>query len=221
MGLKYETRRSAQESWDLVVANSRSIEKYASLLFNIYSEALSGSTVCRSDTIQQSFLAAFRAAQLFDESRGVRFMTYASKGIRTAVRRVFSSGLDVVPVGVVDGDDPTGEHADPPKWLLALLDVSDWQTEEIVDRIDRVNLYEEVVIALGSLSLRQHTVLDQHYRCGRSYAEIARDLGVCRERTRKLAEEGLELMRSRLRESRDAKMAACHGRISNSSSKSV
>jgi RNA polymerase primary sigma factor len=155
-----------------------------------------GNGVPLSDLVNEGNLGLLKAVERFDETRGVRFVSYAHWWIRRAIvesieryRGRFDAG---VPLSL---DEPLGPDSDG-----TLQDVlPDPRGVEPDRRILRESLRTAIEASLADLPRREASVVRRYYGLGVGYGEdlgeIGRSLGVSKERARQLRDRGLARLR--------------------------
>lgn len=157
-----------------------------------------------ADLVNEGNLGMLRAVERFDESRGVRFVSYAHWWVRRAiveaVRR--ESGL---PTGdgriarAVSLDEPSaGGGAGTLQEVLA-----DDRLPPPEQRLLRLAMRQSLEASLIDVPERERDVVRRYFGLDAERPEslnrIARDLGITRERARQLKERGLARLRAHAR----------------------
>lgn len=157
-----------------------------------------------ADLVNEGNLGLLRAVERFDESRGVRFVSYAHWWVRRAiveaVRR--ESGL---PTGdgqiarAVSLDEPSvGGGASTLQEVLA-----DDRLPPPEQRLLRLAMRQSLEASLIDVPERERDVLRRYFGLDaerpESLNQIARDLGITRERARQLKDRGLARLRAQAR----------------------
>jgi RNA polymerase primary sigma factor len=150
-----------------------------------------------ADLVNEGNLGLLRAARRFDETRGVRFISYAHWWVRRSI------------VEAVERHAGRG-HEGGPSWLSLDEPLADGQgtLQEVLadprqdgpDReVVREALRGAIEAGLSDLPEREREVLRRYFGLGRggsdSLEEIARTLGVSRERVRQLRDRGISRLR--------------------------
>lgn len=141
-----------------------------------------------------------RAAQTFDPARGIRFSTYATNGIRFALKRVWQELYDSRgnprrrPWLLTDLDLPEDDDTGTDLWsqLLARDDPDQGERLDLTEEVARVKR------ALRRLPLRERLVLRLRFLRGLALRETAGRIGVSFERVRQLQAQALERVRQKL-----------------------
>jgi len=156
------------------------------------------------DLVNEGNLGLLKAAERFDETRGVRFVSYAHWWVRRAiveaVRR--ESGLrwgDGEIARPVPLDEPLGARGS--STLQEVLADDREPTPE--RRLLRSAMRRSLEASLVDVPGRERDVLRRYFgldsRPPESLSEISRDLGITRERARQLKERGLSRLRAQAR----------------------
>lgn len=153
-----------------------------------------------ADLVNEGNLGLLRAAERFDETRGVRFISYAHWWVRRAIveaidRHEGRGGRDAPLLSL---DEPIVGGGGTLQEVLA--DPRDEGPERGVVRRALRNALEA---GLTDLPERERLVLRRYYGLdgdgSETLAEIARALGVSRERARQLRDRGLARLRMHAR----------------------
>jgi RNA polymerase sigma factor (sigma-70 family) len=153
------------------------------------------------DLVQEGYVALWDAVNNFDESRGVKFSTYATKAIRNRmldlVEHEMAHGMTNKYRRRLDPEvEPLKERAGAKPTTLEEL-ASDGSSEGAAAEQVYFHRYEEILIpALDSLSERQQQSLLLHFGDDQKPSEIADFLHVSRPRVTALIQTGLERMRA-------------------------
>ena len=160
-----------------------------------------GNGVPLSDLVNEGNLGLLRAVERFDETRGVRFVSYAHWWVRRAIvesiDRHRGRGRHAAPDrAALSLDEPLGPHTDG-----TLQDVlPDPHAVEPERRMVRESLRTAIEASLADLPPREAAVVRRYFGLGHGHDEdlgqIGRSLGVSRERARQLRDRGLARLRS-------------------------
>ncbi|MDX1392880.1 MAG: sigma-70 family RNA polymerase sigma factor [Gemmatimonadota bacterium] len=152
------------------------------------------------DLVNEGNLGLLRAAERFDETRGVRFVSYAHWWVRRAIieaiDRHVAHPVDAVPVAELSLDEPLDPDGDG-----TLQDIlADPDADPPDAPLSREVLRTAVEASLADLPRREATVVRRYYGLESGYAEnlreIGRGLGVSPERVRQLRDRGLARLRA-------------------------
>lgn len=157
-----------------------------------------------ADLVNEGNLGLLRAVERFDETRGVRFVSYAHWWIRRAiveaVRR--ESGLPTHEGGIarpVSLDEPLGPRG--PNTLQEVL--ADDRHPPPERRLVRLAMRHSLEASLLDVPERERDVLRRYFGLDSDRPEslnaIAADLGITRERARQLKQRGLDRLRAHAR----------------------
>lgn len=158
-----------------------------------------GNGVPLADLVNEGNIGLLRAAERFDETKGVRFVSYAHWWVRRAI-------VDAIDAhrGVPRGDGGARISLDEPltQGRGTLQDVlSDPTAATPESDVVEGALRTAVEASLADLPEREALVLRRYFGIGTGGSEdlgqIGRSLGVSRERARQLKERGLARLRSR------------------------
>jgi RNA polymerase primary sigma factor len=157
-----------------------------------------GNGVPLADLVNEGNIGLLRAAERFDESRGVRFVSYAHWWVRRAIvdaidrHRGFPRGGGTR----ISLDEPLTEGNGTLQDVLP-----DATAAPPEGRLVQADLRNAVEASLADLPEREAAVLRRYFGVGTDAAEdlgeIGRSLGVSRERARQLKERALSRLRSR------------------------
>jgi RNA polymerase primary sigma factor len=183
-----------------------------------------------ADLINEGNIGLLRAARRFDETKGVKFISYAVWWIRQAILQALAhqarpvripvghagqlrtgvaiGGHVVVIRGSLSLDAPMGTRSD---MLLGEV-LADETTVAPDDSMQEGDLEEATAAALATLRPRELNVLRRYFGLDHkdplTLEEIAEGLGVTRERVRQIKDHALR----KIRESRHASaLASFHG----------
>ncbi|MDX1578919.1 MAG: sigma-70 family RNA polymerase sigma factor, partial [Gemmatimonadota bacterium] len=153
-----------------------------------------------ADLVEEGNLGLVQAADRFDPSRGVRFISYAQFWIRRSIRQALAAQLerptrDERPWKRVSFDEPV------PGTSVSLAEVlADRRNPAPGERLAREGLRGTLEASLADLPEREAGVLRSYFGLGRErpldLGEIASELGVSRERARQLKERALSRLRA-------------------------
>lgn len=159
-----------------------------------------GHGVPLADLVNEGNLGLCYAADRFDPSRGVRFISYAHFWVRRAMmqsisrHRGRSSSRELMPLPV-SLDEPAAGSSHSMGELLE--DVDSPAPEDGLARADLRRVLERT---LSDLPSREREVVRLYFGLGARHAatlgEIADEIGVSRERARQLKEVGLARLRA-------------------------
>lgn len=162
---------------DLITANLRFVVTVAN--------EFRGSGCPMNELISDGNAGLAEAARRFDETRGLKFITYAAWWIRQSIRRSLSRRRRIVVA-------PSNRVAD-------LRKVDSAREETSVTTI-----FESVERCLGSLDSRERGIIRRYYGFDHcepmTLEEIGNTLGLTRERIRQLRDLGLTKLRARFGE---------------------
>ncbi|MGH7540777.1 MAG: sigma-70 family RNA polymerase sigma factor [Gemmatimonadota bacterium] len=153
-----------------------------------------------ADLVNEGNLGLLRAAERYDETRGVRFITYASWWVRQSILQAIARSAGprdrVGPLERLSLDEPIGGEAGA---TLADL-VADDRDDPPERRMRRRALRYAVDASLTELPAREQLVLRLYFGLDGEpplpLSEVGRRLGVTRERTRQIKERALARLRS-------------------------
>lgn len=204
-------RRTDAEAWEIVVRYDRNIKKYAGLLFSLRPRQRKDINI--DDAYQQARMAAFRAAQLFDETRGVSFMTPAGYWIRARLLRFFrQTGYKEAgrkPVEELELDYGPGRRA--PQWVQNLLRETLIDPCRLVDDACQRERMERLRKVVHLLPERNWNIVYGKFIHGLTLGELSRRFGLCREAVRIITKKSLETLRKGM-ESQKPRLDFRHGR---------
>ena len=158
-----------------------------------------GNGVALADLVNEGNVGLLRAAERFDETRGVRFVSYAHWWVRRAIVDAIDrhGGLPRGDVAArLSLDEPLTEGQGTLQEVL-----SDPTAATPDERVVESALRTAVEASLADLPEREAQVIRRYFGIGSGASEdlgqIGRSLGVSRERARQLKERGLARLRSR------------------------
>lgn len=234
-------RRDDREAWEYVVKHDESVRKFAAALFNSRRRN-GGRSITLEDACQHARLAAFRAAQLFDEQRGLSFMTLAAYWIRARLHKLFQNhgypGANKRETEElsIDQAQERGVGGYPP-WLIRLMGNELSEPGSAVDLVIHRERVKRLQVVLSGLPKRHQIVLKARFFECRSLDEVGRCLHITREGARQIEKVALKHLHAGMtalesgvspdalptfRSSRrSARMASCRARTSSSFSASA
>lgn len=198
-------------------AVSRLVEANMGFVVTVAREYL-GKGLPMDDLVSEGSIGLLKAARKFDDSRGVKFVSYAAPMVRQAIERAINQqgGLYQVPRDErgaaaqmgrrpMSVDAPLGHRTNMS--LLSVLVNSDAPMAD--ERVHSAAVEDAVVFALESLDDRERRVVDGVFGIGdepATMAEIGEAMGLKRERVRQIRNKALrklrKVFRGRLRELR-------------------
>jgi RNA polymerase sigma factor (sigma-70 family) len=157
------------------------------------------------DAVQAGFLGLLRAAELWDDSRGVLFLTYAYQSVKMSIlKAALGDGLIVVPLWVFlrEGGKRHLAAVRRAQHYFSLYDQNErhgfqWEPPDRRDRIDYCD-YLTVLEALGRLEPLEQDVIRWCVMDGETLSCVGRRLGVSKEWVRQIRERGLARLRRKL-----------------------
>ena len=205
------TERTVQAKHRLVESNLRLVVKIA--------KEYRTASIGLEDLISEGNLGLIEAAERFDPSRGVRFLSYASWWIRKYMLRALErhAHLTSSPKPGARASDGAAHARAERQRILSLSDfmqssgerdVIETIASDSVDGPEAQILATDLVQALGSvlhkLPEREREILSAHFglggTTGRTLHEIGENWGLTRERVRQLERRALERARRLLHE---------------------
>lgn len=157
------------------------------------------------DLVAEGNTGLLKAARRFDAGRGTRFAPYAAPFIRSAIQKALDAqGLFTVPAAertpssgrrskALSVDAPVGGSAE-----LSLLHVlPDVHSPQADERVERGILSGDLQAALSVLNERELKVVELFYGIGHdrlTFAEIAEEMGLKRERVRQIRDRAVRRM---------------------------
>jgi RNA polymerase sigma factor (sigma-70 family) len=157
------------------------------------------------DAVQAGFLGLLRAAELWDDSRGVLFLTYAYQSVKMSIlKAALGNSLIAIPLWVFLREDGKRHQAAVRRalHLLSLFEREDkygrvWEPADRFDRFDRCE-YLTAADALDGLPPLEQDVIRQCVMDGQTLSSVGRRLGVSKEWVRQIRERGLARLRRKL-----------------------
>jgi RNA polymerase sigma factor (sigma-70 family) len=135
-----------------------------------------------ADLEQEGWIGLWRAVQRYDPERGIRFSTFAWRGIRYRIWNAVQKARQVERWQEAEG--PYTEAAD-------VRVIADWQEAQVHEALEE---------GLAKLSERERLVLSLHYgwdgRPPQRFTRIGRIIGLTRQRAHQIHNEGLSLLRA-------------------------
>jgi RNA polymerase primary sigma factor len=152
-----------------------------------------------ADLVNEGNLGLLRAAERFDETHGVRFVSYAIWWIRQGMRQAIARDAELngdLAVRRLSLDEPLGGET-----TAALQElVPDDRSEAPEERVLRAGMRHAVDSSLTDLPEREQLVLRLYYGLDgappSTLEEVGEHLGVTRERVRQIKERALSRMRA-------------------------
>jgi RNA polymerase sigma factor (sigma-70 family) len=207
------SQNTMQAKHALVESNLRLVVKIA--------KEYRSSSIGLEDLISEGNLGLIEAAERFDPSRGVRFLSYASWWIRKYMLRALErhAHLTSSPKPAAQGSDGDSPARVERQRILSLGDFMQSSGErDVIEtiaseaapgpeaRILATDLVQALVSVLHKLPEREREILVAHFGLdgvpGRTLQEIGETLGLTRERVRQLERRALERARRLLQERR-------------------
>lgn len=182
------------------------------------------------DFIQEGNVALMEALDLFDVSRGTRWMTYAGVFVHRAIqehmnrtRRIATfperKGLRVAVAHSRGAERPedvsrvTGFSLKVSERLLTCVNARDvaFDNEQVIDDADSAldmvihrQLIQRLVAAVKDLPVRDRVIIEAVFVRERRYEDVGRDFGISRQRVEQLVKATLKRLREQLAGSREA-----------------
>lgn len=156
------------------------------------------------DLISEGNMGLIKAAQHYDESRGVPFVNYAVVHIRQHIEKALGKESNERRVEARGNgqsrsvDAPLG--AKPNVSLLSVL--ADGSVIQSDERVYNASVARAVEQAIDSLEGREHQVVAAYYGLdgdALTMAEIAADMGLRRERVRQIRDRAVRRLRQHFR----------------------
>jgi RNA polymerase sigma factor (sigma-70 family) len=156
------------------------------------------------DCVQVASVTLLRAIDGFDPSKGIKFITYAVKSIRSDLSRASdnSSGVVHIPPAVVadmrNGRNPGNCRYEYAERAASILPLEDWARTTIPERDHIVFQREEWELtkkALAYLDPRAKEVITRRYLQGEMLHEVGSHLGISKERVRQIEKKALFKLR--------------------------
>lgn len=149
------------------------------------------------DIEQVGALAAMRAAQSFDPSRGAQFVTYCFCWLRSTIGRAVKMNDQRRIGNFVSGDMAIGDDDDRELWELLIELAADECVSDDVGESDRLDeLRRRVERSLRRLPARHREVIERRFGMNGHEAGILADIGVemgiTRERVRQIEAKAME-----------------------------
>lgn len=155
------------------------------------------------DLVQEGRAGALRAAERFNPDRGVKFLTYASHWIHAAIAESLQQRMIRTPRGnaqlqVISFDDPVPGRGDGQRSTSYQEFLPDESTS-IFDDAVMDEVLTGVRRVLPTLEPRDRRILIAHFgldgREPKGLSDLARELGVSRQRVGQILDRGLEALR--------------------------
>jgi RNA polymerase sigma factor (sigma-70 family) len=192
-------RRSRADAWALVIQNQGLARAFAARLPARMAAALGG----RDDAQQIATLGLFRASAIWDESRGVRFGTFAWACMRTEIARAFS-GCDPIRIPTsVQREERARlrEELRPVSLSRRTKDDREHDLAPVAPDVHQGLDPDEraaLLAAIDGLPEKVRRVVREHFLDGASPEEIGRRIGHSGQWVRQLAERGLARLREKM-----------------------
>lgn len=188
--------RSDQEAWDLVLQHKRDIERL------VLRYRWNPTSTCRTtnDFIQDAMLASFRAAQTWDESRGMKFVSWAAMRIRAEIMprlrdrglTATDRGLHVTSMSSLDKERLCSDGATR-SWY-DFMPASEMPVDEQFLLAERDSIVRQVIEHLG----RRSRQVIERYLTGQSGAEVGKKMGFSRQRVSQIEIQAKARLREQL-----------------------
>lgn len=187
-----------------------SIKNYIYSIARKYSGFLCpGGAIDFDDLVSVGRMGALRASQTFDESRGVKFLTYASYWVEVYIRREIFRVNTLISLPSSCRSRKIGEYSQLKNKMVKKtirLDaniqddiLSTWhdivQDTKVADEVDQSNKHKNMLIFLQKLPLKERNILYSIFFEEKSYTEIGKEKNLTRQRVQQLANKGLMRLR--------------------------
>ncbi len=164
-----------------------------------------------SDLINEGNIGMIKAAERFDETSGVRFVSYAAWWIRQSIIEAITTGGNIVKT---DEKRLHKEYTISNKQQSLDAPISEGNKNSLLDviinndsplgddELFQKSLREEINDALQFLSERERLVLDAYFGINNppiTMAEIGQQYGLSRERVRQIRKKALRHLRSNVK----------------------
>jgi RNA polymerase sigma factor (sigma-70 family) len=164
-------------------------------------------TVGAEDLAQEGRIAAWNAAQRFDVSRGITFLSYCRQGIDWKIQRYCIEVCGDVRIphgrffkekrGYVFLDAPLDEQTGPKANLSDIFDSDDGRMEEELELSSAAKRLEQKLKGLKPMEI---DVLRRRFWAKQTLKEIGEEFGVSRERIRQIEAKALRKLRWRMKQ---------------------
>jgi RNA polymerase sigma factor (sigma-70 family) len=155
----------------------------------------------RDDAVQAGMLGLIRAAEIWDETKGVKFVTYA---YRAVLDRMLKASRQNRVVHVPD-DMLCGTSAHRARYFALYLTDAARRCRQLPDDYDRADLplpdthaHDDLHAALDRLDPRERECLLLLFFEGLLLREVGERWGLCKERVRQIKERALTRLRALL-----------------------
>lgn len=167
--------------------------KLSKRYYNAYDEVLSSYGITLWDIRQQAYNAFLKAIEGYSEDKGYKFITYLKYPFKNAVRAMLTKDLlnraDSLNA-IIPGDGKDTEQGElvPDEHALDFV--------EQIERAEEVKIIQQTVHkAIDALPEQEGELIKEYHLKGRTYADIAADKGISRERVRQICGSGLRHLR--------------------------
>lgn len=184
-------------------ARNRLVEANLKFVIQV-SREYSNCSLTEDDLIEEGTLGLMRAIETFDNSRGVKFITYAVWWIKAYITRAMQNKGDLVRIPANRYSELHGKQKAislskeiVEDSTITLCDTIPDKTEPSLDKsIDRHNLDKFLGKFARKLSKREQDIIGTLYgtqrRKRKTVVEISKNLGISRERIRQIRDSGLQ-----------------------------
>lgn len=221
--MSHQSLRTVEDRNALVVANLRLVDFCINKMHRGGDDAFVRKVGSRADLFQHGVIGLINAAELWDESQGIKFSTYAVWAIkRRLIKAMTEGGIVRTPyyhsrnaaykketMRVSEATLLAAEKARCVLHFSALSGVGEEQSPDeilnIVARAELPSMFDDadsrlaIEEALELLDERKRQIVRMFYFDGLRMLEIGRELGITRERVRQLRNKALKDLRGHLR----------------------
>lgn len=152
------------------------------------------------DYFQQAQLGLLHAAERFDPSRGIKFLTYSYYWMRNYCQQLAFTGGVIRTPRILSAPDPVVRQ-----WPLQPDDLGNWVDMPWPEREWRsqdMAIPTQIRLCLDRLTPRQRSVIEMRHGLGggpaMTLAEVGKELGLTRERVRQIQMIALQILREEL-----------------------